>query len=126
MAKPTRRQQRVASEIHTVMSELVTYEMKDERIVGITVTDVTIDRELQYATVYVTSMGGGDVRDEVLAGLRDAAGYMRRQLAEQIQLPSVPELRFAWDETFENAQRIESILDSLDIPDNEDDDDDAE
>jgi ribosome-binding factor A len=87
----------------------------------VTVVDVEIDRELMYATIYVTSLGGEDDREEVLAGLKSATGFLRRELAQRVDLRHVPELRFKWDETVAYAARIDALLDSLDLSQAEDD-----
>ncbi len=113
---PTRAQERVAERIQEILSELIEFEVADPRLVGVTVLDVGIDRELMYATVYISSLGGEEVRDEVMQGLQSATGYLRRELGRRIRLRHVPELHFRWDETAARAARIEELLDSLYIP----------
>lgn len=119
---PSKRQLRVAEQIREVLSELLQFEVEDPRLSGVTVMDVTIDRELMYATVYVNALGGEDVRDEVMTALGSAAGFLRRELGKQIRIQHTPELRFYWDETLAHADRIETLLDSLDIPPDEEPD----
>lgn len=128
---PSKKQGRVAELIQEILSSLIQFEVKDPRLQGVTIMDVDVDRELMYATVYVSALGGEEEREEVLDGLDNASGFLRRELGANLSLRRVPELRFAWDETFEQAQRIEQLLDSIEIPpaDDEDvepDDDDSE
>jgi ribosome-binding factor A len=113
---PSKRQLRVAEQIREILSELLQFEASDPRLSGVTVMEVTVDRELMYATVYVHALGGEDARDEVMAALDSAQGFLRRELGGRMYIQHTPELRFHWDETLSHAERIEDLLDSLDIP----------
>lgn len=75
--------------------------------------DVTIDRELMVATVYVNSLAGEDAQKDVMAGLSKAAGFLRRELGRRVRLQNTPELRFKWDETLEAAAKIDALIRSL-------------
>lgn len=119
---PSKKQGRVAELIQEILSSLIQFEVKDPRLQGVTIMDVDVDRELMYATVYVSALGGEEEREEVLDGLDNASGFLRRELGANLSLRRVPELRFAWDETFEQAQRIEQLLDSIEIPPADDED----
>lgn len=113
MSTPRRR--RVSMALMTSLSELLLLEVNDPRLEGITVTEVEVDRELQYATVYVNALGEEARQEEVLEALERAAGFFRHKLSESLDLRKVPELRFKWDSAFEQAARIDELLDSLDI-----------
>jgi ribosome-binding factor A len=105
----------MSDRIRVVLSELILRELSDPRLLGLTVTDVTIDRELQYADIYVHALGDDSRQDEVLAALTGATGYLRRELASRITARTVPYLRFHWDPTLARAERISQILDNLNI-----------
>ncbi len=107
------RAQRIAARIREELSEILLTESADPRISGVSVTDVTVDRELDYATVFVSSLEGSESSKEILAGLEHAQGFLRSELARRIDLRAFPRLRFRWDPTFENAERIERLLASL-------------
>lgn len=109
----SKRRSRVAEQLHEVLSILLEFEVADPRIAGVTVVDVEIDRELMYATVYVNAYD--EEPAEVLRALDHASPFLRRQVAQRVQLQHAPELRFRWDDTLERARRIDSLLDSLDI-----------
>jgi ribosome-binding factor A len=111
------RQRRVADAIRVELSQLLLLEVNDPRLTGITVTEVQVDRELQYADVYVNALGEEERQAEVLAGLERAAGFLRHRMSQSIDLRKLPELRFEWDTAFEQAARIDELLDSLDIGD---------
>lgn len=123
----TLKQERVADRIREILSELLLFEVSDPALQGITVTEVTLDRELEYASVYVNALGDEERRDDVLQGLSRATGFLRRETGRQLQLRRVPELRWYWDETLSQADRIEKLLNTLDIkpgdaPETDDDD----
>jgi ribosome-binding factor A len=107
------RVQRIAERIREELSEMLIHEVQDPRLGGITVTDVTVDRELAYADVYVSALEGSARAEEIIQGLRHAAGYFRSELAQRIVLRVFPRLRFHWDPTFERAEQIERLLNSL-------------
>ncbi len=117
------RQKRTAEQIRIILSELVLRELRDPRLQDLTVTEVTIDRELQYADVYVSALGDDTRKDEVMVALQGASGYFRRELAGRLTLRTVPQLNFHWDLTLAHAERISQLLDSLDIPAESEDDD---
>ena len=119
------RAQRIADRIRQDLSEMLLYEVDDPRLIGVSVTDVTLDRELAYANIYVSAVEGSERADDILEALGHAAGFMRSQLAQKIELRTFPRLRFNWDPTFENAERIERLIASLhtdDVPDGTSDD----
>jgi len=115
------RQQRTAEQIRIILSELILRQMRDPRLQDVTITSVTIDRELQYADIYVNALADDDREAEVMASLEGAKGYLRRELASRLDLRTVPQLHFHWDPTFAHAEHISQILDSLEIPSESDD-----
>lgn len=111
---PTKvRMQRINDRIHQELSALILLKISDPRLSGISVTDVTVDREFAYADIYVSAVEGISRSKEILAGLEHASGFLRRELAARIELRTFPRLRFHWDPTPENADHIEKVLRSL-------------
>jgi ribosome-binding factor A len=119
------RQQRTAEQIRIILSELTLRQMRDPRLQDLTITDVTIDRELQYADVYVNALGDDAREAEVMAALQRARGFFRHELASRLDLRTVPQLHFHWDATMAHAENISQLLDSLDIPSESDEDGEA-
>ncbi len=107
------RQQRIAERIREEVSEMLLGQLTDPRVAGITVTDVTVDRELAYATIFVSSFDGSDRKEDILDGLESARGFIRYQLTRRIDLRSFPQLRFKWDFTPERAERMDKLMDAL-------------
>jgi ribosome-binding factor A len=107
------RLQRIADRIRQELSDMLIRELSDPRLKLIYVTDVKVDRELAYAEIYVSALEGQARSQEVLDGLESASGYIRRTLSSRVELRVFPRLRFHWDPTPENADRIEKVLAEL-------------
>ncbi len=85
-------------------------ELSDPRLKQVYVTDVKVDKELAYADIFFSAVEGSTRSAEILAGLESASGFIRMTLAGRIELRVFPRLRFHWDPTPENADRIEKVL----------------
>jgi ribosome-binding factor A len=107
------RAQRIADRIREELSDILVREIQDPRIAGVYVTDVKVDRELEYASIFVSAVEGSERAHEILEGLVHAQGYLRSELARRIELRSFPRLRFNWDPTYEKAERLEQLFASI-------------
>ncbi len=114
------RAQKIADRIYEELSTLLLMEVADPRLESVNITKIRVDRELSFADVFVSSLGGSQEADLILDGLNHAKGFLRSELARRIQLRHFPKLRFHWDPSPEHADRIDQLLASLD--DGEDDD----
>ncbi len=102
---------RIGDRIQQEISEmLVRQELQDPRLIGVTITDVKVDRELAFASIYVSALEGSERSKEILQGFESASSYIRKLLSIRIDLRSFPKLRFFWDPTPERADRIEQLL----------------
>lgn len=107
------RLKRISDRIRDELAEMLVKEVQDPRLSGISVTDVSVDRELAYADIYVSAVEGHERTREVLEGLHSASGFLRRELSVRVDLRVFPRLRFHWDVTPERADHIERVLASL-------------
>jgi len=107
------RLQRIGDRIRQDLSEMLIREISDPRLYQIFITDAKVDRELAFADIYVSAVEGSARSAEILDGLEHASGFLRHELAARIQLRVFPRLRFHWDPTPENADRIERLLADL-------------
>ncbi len=105
------RPQRVGDLIQRELSDLVSREVRDPRVGMITITSVDVSPDMSHAKVFFTLLDPAHL-DEVLEGLGRAAGFLRSQLARRMKLYSTPELRFAYDESIERADRLSRLIDS--------------
>jgi ribosome-binding factor A len=115
----TIRQKRTADQIQMLLSELLLRDLKDPRVQGVTIMDVRVDRELQYADVYVHALGEEEREEEVLEGLKSASGFVRHRVAQALNTRSVPQMHFHWDPSVAHADRMHQLLDELVVPDEE-------
>ena len=104
------RPDRVAEQVRQEVSQLLLSEVHDPGIGLVTLTRVKVSPDLQLVRVYYTQMGDEKARAETRRALERATPFLRRQLGQRIQLRRVPELRFEFDTSVENQERIERIL----------------
>ena len=107
------RLQRIADRIRQELSDMLIREISDPRLKLAYITDVKVDKELAYADIFVSAVEGSKRSTEILNGLESASGFIRRTLAGRVELRVFPRLRFHWDPTPENADRIEKVLAEL-------------
>ena len=100
-------------------------ELKDPRVSGafLSIVRVEVTNDLSYCTVYVSAIEGLDRAREAVKGLKSAGGFIRRELGHRLRLRHVPELIFNATDSIEYSANISRILNSLDIPDGEEDHD---
>lgn len=111
---PSQRQLRVGELVRHKLSEmLVRGEIHDDVLAShvVTISEVRMSPDLKLATVYVMPLGGQDVKP-VLDALARNRRFIRGEISHALDLRSAPDVRFREDETFEEASRIDRLLDS--------------
>lgn len=111
---PSQRQLRVGELIRKVLAELfIAADIQDDDLKGavVTVCQVAVSPDMRHATVFVMPLGGKD-QDVVVAALNRHARFVRGELGHRIELKHVPDLRFALDTSFDEADRIAKLLHS--------------
>lgn len=100
-------------------------ELKDPRVqnVFLSIVRVEVTNDLSYCTVQVSAIEGLDKAKEAVKGLKSATGFIRRELGHRLKLRHVPELLFNATDSIEYSANISRILGSLDIPEDEDEND---
>ncbi len=100
---------RINEEVQRELAALIPT-VKDPRVTGmISVTAVDTTPDLKYAKVYISVLDKGN-SDQVLTGLKSAAGYLRRELGRALQLRSTPELSFIRDDSMAKGAHILELL----------------
>jgi ribosome-binding factor A len=112
------RRERIAEEIWHEVSTMLAGELKDPRLAGsVVVSEVRVTPDLKQARIFV-NIGGTDAEQaSALAGLTAAAGYVRHELTERLQLRRGPEIHFVLDRSEEYGQHIEELLRQAKKPD---------
>jgi ribosome-binding factor A len=108
-----RRPERLAETLREEIAEVVGFELDDPRIEMVTVTEVSVTDDLRDAKVYVLIDGTEDEVNKALRALRNAAVFVRQQVAMNLSMRFAPHLHFVRDSAEENASRISSILSDL-------------
>ena len=100
---------RINEEIHREMSSLIRT-VKDPRVTGmVSVTAVEATNDLRYAKIFISVLDKSDV-NQVLKGLKSAAGYLRRELGRTLNLRYTPELIFERDDSIDKGAHVLDLL----------------
>lgn len=105
-----RRTDRINEQLKQEISLIVRDEVRDPRVGLATITAVQASPELDHAKVFVTSLGDEEEREEIVAGLRSAAAFIRKELGNRLHMRRIPELHFEADRVMAEAMRIEQLL----------------
>lgn len=116
-AAPSQRQLRVGEQVrHLIAETLARGHFQSEELFrtaqNVTVSEVRVSPDLKSATAYVSTLGGRGI-DKILPALNDEAQAFQKEIAHKLKLRFTPRVRFIEDESFEKANRIESILHDL-------------
>ncbi len=103
---------RINDEILRETANIIRQELKDPRI-GVMTSVVKVDttNDLKYCKIYVSVMGDDKQKDEVLEGLKNASGFIRKQIASRINLRNTPEIKFILDDSLEYSLKISKLID---------------
>lgn len=104
--------ERIGSNLVKEISYILANEVKDNDIKFVTVTDVKVTNDLSYAKVYFTVLDN-EKRKTTLDALNSAKGFIRRELADRVDIRHIPELEFVFDESIEYGKKIEDIIDRI-------------
>jgi ribosome-binding factor A len=99
--------------IQKELSDLLVTKIKDPRLVLVTITKVNITDDLRSARVYFSVVEGQERRQGALAGFESAAGYLKRQLGHRLALRRIPELKFVYDKSFDQAAAVDRIFKTI-------------
>lgn len=130
MSEMSSRAQRVADQIQREIAVLIQLEVNDPRVGMVSITGADVSNDLAHAKIFVTVLntltGNPELNrdtlkqpgkldrleiDENLKALNAASGYLRTLLAKKLTLRAVPKLRFFYDSSVEQGQRLSSLID---------------
>lgn len=103
---------RIASNFVKEISYILATEIRDDDIKFVTVTDCKVTNDLSFAKVYVTVLEENK-KDSTLKALNDAKKFIRRVLADRVEVRHIPELEFVYDESIEYGKKIENIIEDI-------------
>lgn len=111
----SRRVSRVSSLIKREVSQMLLFDIKDDRVGAgmVSVTDVDLSGDLQHAKIFVSIYGTEEAKLETMQGLKSSEGYVRRELAQRIRLRRAPEVVFLEDHSLERGDRMLHLLNQI-------------
>ncbi len=111
----SRRSERTSKLIQREISGLLEREVNDPRLIKlISVTKVTLSPDLKHAKIFVSTLGSEiNNKEEMLAGLNNASGFLRKELASHLKLKYAPQLSFHYDDSIERGARLLKLMGEL-------------
>ncbi|NLK42908.1 MAG: 30S ribosome-binding factor RbfA [Tissierellia bacterium] len=105
---------RISEEVKKVVSELIFNGLKDPRINSMTtITNVEVTRDLRFAKIFVSVLGNKEDKENTIAGLESAKGFIRKEIGKKIDLRYVPEPMFYLDESIEQGIYMAKLIDDV-------------
>jgi ribosome-binding factor A len=120
MKRGFERSQRVADLIQKTLAQMLLEDMSDERFKLVTITSVSVSRDLSYAKVYVGMLIDEKEKiKETVDTLNRAAKALRYQLAQVVKLRIAPELKFIYDDSTARGFQLSHLINSIDKKSND-------
>lgn len=114
MRKNSIKNTRINGEVMKELSVIIRQEIKDPRIHMMTsVTAAEVAPDLKTCKAYISVLGSEKEKNDTIAGLRSAEGYIRRQLAKRLNLRNTPEIQFRLDESIEYGVNMSKLIDEV-------------
>ena len=102
---------RISEEIRKEVSDIILNDLKDPRISGmISITKASVTKDMRYAKIYFSVLGGPEDKKHILEGLKNAAGFIRKEIGHRMKLRYIPEMIFEVDDSIEYGFKISNIL----------------
>ena len=114
MRKNSVKNTRVNGEVQRVLAEIIRGEIKDPRISPWTsVVAVEVAPDLKSCKAWISVLGGDEVREATLQGLKSAEGFIKMKLAKKINLRNTPEITFVMDQSIEYGVSMSHKIDEV-------------
>ena len=114
MTTTNHRHERVGEEIAHEINAMLAGELKDPRLEGmIVVTSVRVQPDMRHARVFVNAKGTAKEQQDAIKALEHAAGYIRGELVERLQIRRTPDLHYTLDHSQEHVERIDQLLKTM-------------
>ena len=114
MRKNSIKNTRINGEVQKVLSEIIRGEIKDPRISPLTsVVSVSVAPDLKTCKAFISVLGNEEAQANTMTGLKSAVGYVRRQLAKELNLRNTPEITFVLDQSIEYGVNMSKMIDDV-------------
>ena len=104
------RTDRVSAQVKRNLAQIIRDKLKDPRVNMISILDVEVSKDMNYAKVYFDTLDVESVK-ECLEGLQRASGFLRRELGHSLKLRATPSLKFFYDDTESKANALSALID---------------
>ena len=104
----------INGEVLKELSNIIRGELKDPRVGLMTsVVSVEVAPDLKTCKAYISVLGDEEVQKDTIAGLKSAEGFIRRQLAKNLNLRNTPEIKFILDQSIEYGVNMSHLIDEV-------------
>jgi ribosome-binding factor A len=113
MTTEYQRSDRVGDLLLEVIAELLRREIHDPRLQWLNLTAVKVSKDLRHAKAYFNLLGDAGDKNEAMAGLKSAGGFIRSKVGKKLNLRFVPAIDFIYDDSEDEARRIDALLNKV-------------
>jgi len=114
MRKNSIKNTRINGEVQKVLSEIIRSEIKDPRIHPMTsVVQVIVAPDLKTCKAFISVLGDEESQKNTVEGLQSAMGFIRRQLAQKLNLRNTPEVHFILDQSIAYGVNMSKLIDKV-------------
>lgn len=110
------RSRRVAELMKRELAILISQDLNDKRINGVTVTAVTVTKDLRQSKVWFSTIESDEKIETIEKLLNHSAGYLRHQLTKTVELRIMPTIEFIYDSSIKRGAEMTSLIDRLNKP----------
>ncbi len=107
------RNQRLASEIRSVLAETLIHKVNDPRLEGVVISTVRLNRDKTLAKVYFSVVGDQERERQAADGFGAASPFLRRELGRRMRMRALPVLEFSRDDSYAYGDKLERLFDQL-------------
>lgn len=107
----TRRSEKISYTLKKALSDILQSKRELEFGVMVSISDVKVTPDLSQAKVFISVLGDSESKNQVKKKLELNVGLIKRSLPKYIQLRKIPAIKFFLDDTLENAERIQRLID---------------
>ena len=114
MRKRSIKNTRINEEVLRELSNILRGELKDPRVSPMcSVVAVEVAPDLKSAKAYISVLGDEEAQKRTMEGLKSSAGFIRRKLAENVNLRNTPQITFVLDQSIEYGVRMSKMIDEV-------------
>jgi ribosome-binding factor A len=107
------RQDKVAEAIRQEASVVIHDKLKDPRLGFVTITNAEVTKDLRFAKIFFSVLGNDEAYKKTKEALNSSVGFVRKLIAERLNLRFAPEIAFYEDRSSEYSVRIEEVLNEI-------------